>query len=554
LEELKTALRVGDSDAAMAAVLGLEQVAQQYRTLLEQANDAILIIDPDTGRLLDWNPKAEEMIGYDSKELGNRTLADLYPEEDSAWLWSEFQKNQIEGRTATPEVPIIRADGLRIYVDSSSSLIEFGDRCVVQAILRDVTERVELTLDAERYAQELERKNKELARAQRLSSDLLAKVTHELRTPLQAVVGYTSSLLEGIYGPLNGTQRGKLQIVDANATQLSSLINQMLELSRLDAGVVSALSEDVDIVHLLEDVFAQYRDDLAAKGLEGHLRCCAQRVICRTDPVKLREIIRQLLSNAAKFTLHGGVSVTLEVNGSDAVVAVRDTGIGIPAQHLERVFDIFQTADEPFARRHSGLGLGLSLVKKLTDLLGGKVEVETAVNRGTTFTVYLPRIVRSVKGARAGEIETAKAADKPMELLEGDIEPIRHALVVDDDPYTVEFLSEFLERIAGCRVRKAYSGADAQLHLTEHRPDFLFVDLLLPQMSGERILQYCEQLWGKGRVTMIVVTAKDLTEEETAELKKRAAAVIPKGNLRTDVLTDLLAPVIPLRRAGAVIG
>ena len=553
LEKLKTALRVGDSDAAIVAALGLEEVVKQCHTLLEQANDAILIVDPDSGCLLDWNPKAEEILGYGSEQFQNLTLSDLYPKEDSTRLWNEFQKNRLEDRAISLEVPIIRRNGRRIYMDSSSSLIEFEGNRVVQMILRDVTERVEVTLQAEKSAREPERKDERPAHARGSCSELLGKVIHELRSPLQVIVGYTSSLLEGIYGALDGRLKEKIQIVDANAAHLNSLINQISELSRLDAGAVSVLTEEVDIVQLLRDVFDEYREDLAAKGLEGHLCCSAQQVICRADPVKLREIIRQLLSNATKFTMRGEVSVTLEVNGADAVVAVRDTGIGIPDEHLPHVFDIFRTADEPSTRRAGGTGLGLSLVKKLTDLLGGRVEVETVVGQGTTFTVFLPGIVRPSVEEGVGEDQAAETAAKQTERREDDVESVRDALVVDDDPYMVDFLGDFLERAAGCRVRKAYSGADAQLRLTERRPDYLFVDLLLPQMSGERILQYCEQLWGQGSVTMIVVTGKDLTDAETAELRERAAAVLLKGNLRADVLADLLSPVIPLRHESAVV-
>lgn len=551
LAQLKTALQQNDRKAALAAARGLEQVAKQYRSLLEQANDAILLIDPDSGKLLDWNPRAEEITGYDSDQLRTLMLTDLYPDEDSTWLWSEFQKNLLEGRAVTPEVPLVRADGRRIYVDSSSSLVELGDRAVIQAILRDVTERVELALEAEKYARELERKNQQLARAQQLNSELLAKVSHELRTPLQAVVGYTSSLLEGIYGPIDEIQRGKLEIVDRNATHLNTLINQMLELSRLEAGLVAPLSEDVDVVPLLEEVFTRYREQLAARNLAGHFRSCAKRIICRTDPVRFREIVRELLTNAMKFTVRGEVCLKLEVDRWDLVVSVEDTGVGIPPEHLQYVFDIFRTSDDPFARRYSGPGLGLALVKKLTDLLGGRVEVETARDEGTKFTVYLPQVVRAVEGTAVRDKEPVVTAPRPPVSPDGPAGPVPDALVVDDDPYTVEFLSEFLERAAGCRVRKAYSGADAQLHLTERRPDFLFVDLLLPHTSGERILQYCEQLWGPGAVTMIVVTAKELTDKEINQLRKRAAAVIQKGNLRTEVLVDLLSPVVPLRQGTA---
>ncbi|MFH1738844.1 MAG: ATP-binding protein [bacterium] len=544
LEELKTAIANGDSDKAVVAAIGLEQIAKRYHILLEQANDAILILDPESGRLLDWNSKAEEMLGYDSERLQTLSLSDLYPEEDLLWLLEEFQKNRRDGQTVTPEIPIIRGDGQRIYADSSSSLIQFGDSEVVQVILRDVTDRIQMVLGTAKHAQELEDKNEELARAQRLTSEFLASASHELLSPVEAILGDSRLLMdEEIHSTLNGTQkRTILNKIGANARQLKALLNGILDLSRLEAGVVPVLHEDIDLIPFVKDIFDPHRRTLAAKDLDGKVYYRARRIICRTDPTKLRQVLQELLTNATKFTDRGEVSVTLETNAETAMISVCDTGRGVPNEYLEHIFGLFRTGDRSFTRKHPGAGLGLTVVKKLTDLLGGRIRVETDVNVGTRLTVSLPGTVRSVEPAvegGGGEI----AEPHKSEVMQ----PVCDALVVDDDRYTVEILSEFLERSARCRVRKAYSGADAQLRLTERRPDYLFVDLLLPQMNGERILQYCETLWGRGSVTMIVVTGKKLTEAERAHLKNRAAAVIEKRNLRNDVLVEMLSPVIPLR-------
>jgi len=552
LEGLKKALSESDRDAALAAAAGLEHVAKRYRTLLEQANDAILLCDAESSRLLEWNLKTAELLVYPDEGLKELSLSDLWPEDERQRLWEEFKRYQSLGRAFTQEVPIVRGDGETIYVDCSYSVIEFGERRLVQAILHDVTEKVRLIEQTREHADELERKNEALARARRLTSEFLGRVSHELRTPLNAIVGYASLLLDGIYGSLNAGHIKALEKIDSNAVQLLTLINQVLDLSRIEAGAVSVLSEDVDLVQLLDEVFVQHREDLSTKSVDYRFECESKEVICRTDPVKLRGIVRQLLSNAVKYTERGEVVLTLEVDRANAVVSVQDTGDGIPRHQFQNIFRLFHTGEKAPSRRGvTGPGLGLSVVKKMTDLLGGRIEVESELGKGTTFTLALPGIVRSVEDKEIALPETKTA--EIVERWSSNIEPVLEALLVEDDPFTVEILTEYLERMAGCRVRKAYSGADAQLRLTERMPDLLFVDSVLPLMRGERILQYCEQLWGKGKVAMIVIAGNDLSAAEQSSLEGRSVTVLRRDDLRSGVLDNVLSPVVQSRRTGVAI-
>lgn len=535
LEELKRAITSGDGDKAIAAAIGLEQVAKQYRTLLEQANDAILILEPESGRILDWNSRAETLLVYNAASLASMSLWDLFPESELPTQRQEFERNQVETNVITSEISIICGDGTRRFVDSSSSLVRFGDRSVVQAILRDVSERVRLKKETEKYAEELENRNKELARAQRLKSEFLASMSYDLLTPVEAIQGHCGILLDDeLHDALTPLERKEiLRKMEKNASQLKSLIARLLELSRLEAGAVSALNEDVDLVSLVHEEFEPYRNELAERGLRGDVLSENRCIICRTDPVKLGNIVRLLLGNAVKFTERGEVTVSVRVDGATAVLSVRDTGVGMEHEYLEDIFGIFRTHERSFTRRDLGPALGLSLVKKFSDLLGGQIEIETEMGRGTVFTLRLPDTVLRVQPFAEESGFSGKNG-------------IRDALVVDDDRYTVEMLSEFLECVAHCRVRKAYSGVDAQLRLTEQRPDFLFVDLMLPQINGERLLHYCGSMWGENAVTKIVVTGKILTSEERSRLLQRAAAVIDKRNLRTDVLRNLLSSALNL--------
>ncbi len=553
LESLKDALAKSDEKAALEAAAGLEQVAKQYRTLLEQANDAILLCDAESSRILEWNPKSAELLGYPDHRLRTISLSDLWPEEERERLWKEYGQHKSKERAFTQEAPIVRGDGEIIYVDSSYSMIEFGEQRLVQAILHDVTERIHLIRQTREHAEELERKNVALGRARRLTSEFLGRVSHELRTPLNAIVGYTSLLLDGIYGSLDAPPVKALHKIDSNAIQLLTLIDQILDLSRIEAGAVSVLSEDVDLVQLLDEVFTHYYEDLATRGVDCRFECDSKEIICRTDPVKVRGIVRQLLSNAAKFTQRGEVVLSLEVDGTDTLVEVRDTGDGIPSNQFDNIFELFNTGERGSSGGcFTGPGLGLCVVKKMTDLLGGNIEVESRIGTGTSFSLTLPGIVRSAELVRSTVAEETGA--NVLKQWDEAVEPVLEALLVEDDPYTVEILTEYLEQSAGCRVRKAYSGADAQLRLTERMPDFLFVDSVLPLMRGERILQYCEQLWGEGRVSLVVIAREDLNGSEQESLQKRSVTILKGKDLRSDLLGNLLSPIIQSRRTNAAVG
>jgi PAS domain S-box-containing protein len=232
------------------------------------------------------------------------------------------------------------------------------------------------------------------ASANRTKSEFLASMSHELRTPLNAILGYTQLLADGITGPVSPEQQGQLLRIRASATHLLGLIDEVLSFSRLEAGREQLSMHDVDVATVLEEAASLVRPMAASKQLPLVVEpppASEQPLHLQTDILKLRQILVNLLTNAVKFTDRGAVTLAACVEGDDLVFSVRDTGIGIPAAHTERVFDAFWQVEQAASRRVGGTGLGLSVTRRLARLLGGDVTVESVQGEGSTFTVRLPR-------------------------------------------------------------------------------------------------------------------------------------------------------------------
>jgi signal transduction histidine kinase len=251
----------------------------------------------------------------------------------------------------------------------------------------------------ERLAQELERRNvallhqrDQLQQMSRLKSEFVANISHELRTPLNAIMGYTELIADRIYGDVTPEQTQGLAGISENAEGLLQLINQLLDISKLEAGKMTICLEEVDLCRLVRDVVELSAPLAKDRPYMPVARLPDETVRVRTDRAKVRQILVNLLSNAVKFTSEGSVEVSLESSGDgDVRVHVSDTGIGIRPENLAIIFDEFRQVDGSSTRRHGGTGLGLTISKKFAALLGGDILVESRYRQGSRFTLLLPR-------------------------------------------------------------------------------------------------------------------------------------------------------------------
>lgn len=280
-----------------------------------------------------------------------------------------------------------RKDGSEFPVEISLSPLETEDGLFVSSAIRDVTER-------KRFEQTLHDKNRELENAALVKDRFFASMSHELRTPLNSIIGFTGTLRMQLPGPLNAEQDKQLRIVQTSARHLLSLINDLLDLAKLGANKFDPAREPVECQALLAELAATLRPEAENKGLEFALRLAPQELVLQTDRRAVSQIVINLLGNAIKFTERGRVCLQLEsgptADGQALRISVEDTGPGIPAADLGRLFEAFSRVEAADRRRFEGTGLGLHLSRKLALELGGDITVRSVHGQGSIFTLELP--------------------------------------------------------------------------------------------------------------------------------------------------------------------
>jgi signal transduction histidine kinase len=276
-----------------------------------------------------------------------------------------------------------------------------GEPDGVIVLLHDVTERVAREEELRAALQRAEAGSQS-------KSEFLASMSHELRTPLSAVVGYMELFEGDMLGPVPAEQKRYLKRVKAAARHLISIIEEILTFSRIDAGKEEVHGEMLDVVQLARDVEELLEPQAVLKGLELSVTLPDQSVLVNTDPTKLRQILINLLGNALKFTDAGAVVLEMSVADDSVTFCIRDSGPGIDSADLERIFDPFTQVDQSLKRRKGGTGLGLPVSRRLADLLGGSLSVESSPGAGTAFTLRIP--IMPAQRATGSELEAAQSA------------------------------------------------------------------------------------------------------------------------------------------------
>jgi signal transduction histidine kinase/DNA-binding NarL/FixJ family response regulator len=275
----------------------------------------------------------------------------------------------------------------------------------------DIESRVaERTRELEAARAELEAKSRQIEEVDRLKNAFIANMSHEIRTPLNSVLALTQLLREGVAGPLTVDQRKYLQVIERNGRGLLHLINDVLDLSRIEAGHLEVDTEDLDLRPHVESVVEALAPLAAAKNIDLAVNLPPELPTARGDPDRFRQILTNLIGNAIKFTDNGGqVMVGAEAHPETIVVVVTDTGVGIPDPYREKIFQEFYQVDQTLVRRQGGTGLGLAIARRLARLMGGDITVESVVSRGSRFSIKMPR----ASGALTDEPETDAAEGSP---------------------------------------------------------------------------------------------------------------------------------------------
>ena len=379
---------------------------------------------------------------------------------------------------------------------------------------------------------ELQEANQELGRGNRLKNEFLANVSHELRTPLSAIIGFSQILLDGIDGPLNEEQRQDVEQVHKSGQSLLTLINQILDLSKIEAGKIELTPERTELSELIRSILDTMRPLAQEKALRLDMRLTPDLPAVDADPARLKQILVNLLSNAIKFTDKGHVEVFAKPSGRMVRISVEDTGIGISPEAQKVIFDEFVQGDGSTTRRHGGTGLGLTIVRKLVELQGGAITLVSEPGSGSTFTFTVP----------AWAAPPLAEPEAPLHLGHGLAQgiPGRAILVVDDDEGVRQLIARHLEQDGFVTVQ-AGNATDALQLARESRPVLITLDIMMPDASGWWVLEKLKEDPQTAGIPVLVVS---IVEDRRLVFSLGAADYLAKPYDRSE-LTRKVSRLLP---------
>ena len=392
-----------------------------------------------------------------------------------------------------------------------------------------------------------------LRQVDKLKDEFLANTSHELRTPLYGMTGLAESLIDGAGGELPEAAKAHLAMVVASGRRLTTLVNDVLDFSKLKHRSLELAAKPVDLHPVVDVVLTLLRPLVGSKDLDVENAIAADGPPVLADEDRLQQILHNLVGNAIKFTEAGAVVVAAVANGGRLEISVRDTGPGIPEEQQERIFDAFAQADGTIEREFGGSGLGLAVTRQLVELHGGNLRVESATGQGSTFTFDLPIVERRLASETSPSEVTAPLAEPasappPVAIESDDVhllaatvpEPIATAagpsvLVVDDEPVNRQVLVNHLGA-AGYRITQAASGSEALRAIEQQLPDLILLDVMMPRMSGYEVCRSLRQRFPLEELPVLFLTAKSQPADLVVGLAAGANDYLPKPIAKAELL------------------
>jgi len=391
---------------------------------------------------------------------------------------------------------------------------------------------------------ELEVQKNQLSEANKLKTGFLSVMSHELRTPLNSVIALSGVLSRRLAKQIPEEEHSYLEVIERNGKNLLSLINDVLDISRIESGMVEIEPTQFELCPAIDDVAGMIHPQAAEKNLYLKYAVGDCKIQIVTDGNKFRHILQNLIGNAVKFTEKGGVGISVKELGNKVAIVVSDTGIGISGEHLPYIFDEFRQADSGVSRRFGGTGLGLAIAKKYADLLGGTIEVKSVKGEGSEFTLTLPLVygANNLVSENVPEGITTEKLNNPGSIsMPGGTKTV---MVIEDSEPAVVQIKDFLEE-TGFNVVVGKGGADALELFNTVIPDAVILDLMMPGIDGFQVLQSIRDADITAHIPVLVLTAKYLTKEDLRFLKRNNVhQLIQKGDIKRHELVKVLVEMI----------
>jgi PAS domain S-box-containing protein len=471
--------------------VGDDEVRARYAAIVESSDDAIVGKSLE-GIVRSWNRGAERLFGYAADEMIGQPIRRIVPPERLGELEGILASIRRGERVEPFETERLRKDGARILVSITVSPIRDASGRVIGAskIARDVTERRQIEAERERLLASAERARAEAESANRTKDEFLAMLGHELRNPLHALRNAVAA------ARLDDRHRARsLEIARRQIDQLARLVDDLLDVARITRGEFVLHRAPVDLAEIVARAVEAHRDAVANRGVRLAVDLPPRAVRVDGDGNRLQQAIGNLLDNAVKYTpLDGEVHIAVRCERGEATVRIRDTGIGIEPAMLPRIFDLFTQARQDLDRPEGGLGIGLTVVRKLVELHGGRVAVRSdGLGKGAEFSIVLPSLV----GPRAA------ASSRPRRPpLSGDRARV---LVVEDNRDAAEGMSMLLQ-LFGNRVRVVHDGVAAIEAARAEPPDVILLDIGLPGVDGYEVARRIRDVPELRQVVLVALT------------------------------------------------
>jgi len=519
----------------------LQRETGHLRALMDNVPDFIYFKDTSS-RFTSLNAALADALGLDDPQAAvGKADGDFVADDTKRQAAASHEDEQELFRSGRAVINVERElrwigqEEKRIYATTKSPIRdENGTVTGLVGISRDITDR--------KRAGEWETRNAETLRDSRIKDEFLSNMSHELRTPLNAVIGLSEILGDGLYGELNEKQTRSVKTIHDSGEHLLELITDILDVTKAELDQIEITPEMVDVESVCESALQLVRGPASKGGIHIALTVDPSRPTVAADRQRLLQILANLLSNAVKFTPSGG-RVGLETRLIDKMLefTIWDTGIGIAEEDTARLFQPFSQLDSSLSRRHQGTGLGLALVKRLTELHGGKVSVESEVGEGSRFTVALPLQMGATTAAE--DEGPGQSIATPQELEEASSPGTLRVLVVEDNSVNAEMLDDFL-RLKGHQTVVVEDGQSALEVLQDKPLDIALVDIQLPGMSGLELIREMRLMPDLRNIRIVAVTAQAMAGDRERCLEAGADDYLAKP-IKLRELTSILENLGP---------